>query len=94
MLPTVYQQENYDRRHFLTVRSFKLLSWSPDWTSKTRGMISSTLMHMTFCNAFPKMKSTDQNKKKTDELEQQIRETLSIFLAFQWKIVQSVSSRM
>ena len=70
MLPTEYQQDNYNRRHFLTVRSFKLFSWSPDWTWKTRGMISSTLLHMIFRNDFPKTESTDENKKKTDELEQ------------------------
>ena len=63
MLPAVYQQENYGRRQFLTVPSFKLYSWSPDWTSKTREIISSTLLHTIFCNDFPKTKSTDQNKK-------------------------------
>jgi len=57
MLPTVFQQDSYDRGHFLTVRS-------PDWTPKTRGMISSTLLHMILCNDFPKTKSTDQNKRK------------------------------
>jgi hypothetical protein len=24
MIPTVYQQDNYERRHFLTLRNFKL----------------------------------------------------------------------